>query len=119
MFFKKQKGNVGEALATSYLKKKGYTILENNYSCPYGEIDIIAQIDKKIVFVEVKTRSSLRFGLPQEAINPFKQRHIENSAIHYLKKHKLIEKVSIRFDCISILMNNELDYTIDHLEGIF
>jgi len=92
----------GELAAAEYLKKKGFKILEKNFRCVFGEIDIIARDNKTICFVEVKSRSSAQFGWPVEAISKIKRRHIANSALFYLKKYNLIESAA-RFDAVSIL----------------
>lgn len=109
-------GKAGEALATSYLKKKKYKILELNYHNQIGEIDIIAKDKKYIVFIEVKTRKSRAFGDPLEAINIEKQHKIKQVAQLYLLKNKLTDK-EYRFDVISILGND--DYEINHIENAF
>ena len=69
-------GNKGEDIAAAYLKKHGYTIVERNYNCRFGEIDIIAKQNSYIVFVEVKARSSTAFGMPREAVDWRKQQTI-------------------------------------------
>lgn len=112
-------GSIGESLAVDYLQGKGYVILQTNYFCPMGEIDIVAKQGDTYVFVEVKKRSSLRFGLPQEAITPYKIRHIKLSAMHYLKKHRLLDNTPVRFDCIAILSTDYQDVEINHIENIF
>jgi len=119
MSLNKQEGNIGEATATKFLKEKGYKILELNYRTPLGELDIVAQDGETIVFVEVKTRSSMKYGVPSLAVNYQKQRHIRNSAIYYLKAKHLLDKVSARFDVLSILMNGSTDYEIEHLQNAF
>jgi len=96
----------GELKAVEYLKKKGFKILEKNFRCVFGEIDIIAQDKKTICFVEVKSRSSDQFGQPVEAIGKIKRRHIVNCANVYLKKYNLMDR-SARFDVVSIL-NDEI-----------
>jgi putative endonuclease len=78
---RKNKGDRGEDWAAAFLRKEGYCILERNYRCPLGEMDIIAREGKTIVFVEVKTRSSDRFGSPQSAIGPQKQRRMTAIAL--------------------------------------
>jgi len=107
-------GIQGEAIAKEYLIAKGYNILETNYKNKIGEIDIIAKINKTIVFVEVKARQSLKFGHPREAVNYYKQQKIKNVAIGYLKFKGLYEKINIRFDVIDIL-----DDKITHIENAF
>lgn len=111
-------GKIGEELATNLLTKKGYKILETNYVCNIGEIDIIAKLESVIVFVEVKTSSSLKYGLPKERINYKKINKIKNVATCYLKYKGLLNKVSVRFDCIEIV-GDSLDYKIEHIENIF
>ena len=98
---KQSQGRWGEKLAASHLAKQNYTILEMNTRTPYGEIDLIASKDGMIVFVEVKTRTSAIFGLPEEAINQRKQAHILSSAQYYIQEHPDIE-VSWRIDVIAI-----------------
>ena len=75
---KKKIGNLGEELATEVLKAKGYYIIRRNFSCPYGEIDIVAIKDKVLSFIEVKTRSSAQYGAPGEAVDFKKQKHIKS-----------------------------------------
>jgi len=82
---RKDKGDRGEDRAATFLRQEGYRILERNYRCPLGEMDIIARDGKTIVFIEVKTRSSDRFGSPQAAIGPQKQRRMTAIALCYLK----------------------------------
>jgi putative endonuclease len=93
-------GAEGERLAAKYLKKKGYTILEQNYRSPLGEIDIIATCQNKLIFVEVKRRSSARFGKGYEAVTRRKQQQIIKTANHYLKYHNF--NLLCQFDIISI-----------------
>jgi putative endonuclease len=94
-------GRAGEETALKFLKSKGYKILSRNYKSRLGEIDIIAQDKDTICFVEVKTRSSDKFGLPQEALSNFKQRQIAKTAIGFLKENKLLERKA-RFDAVSV-----------------
>lgn len=107
------KGKVGESLALEYLKKNKYKILEINFTCKIGEIDIIAMKKKQYIFVEVKNRSSDRFGMPREAVNYYKQQKIRQVAQLYLKmKHK--EDADCQFDVVEIL-----DGEINHIENCF
>jgi putative endonuclease len=99
-------GNRGEEIAAKYLEEQGYKILARNYRCLLGEIDIIACDNEDLVFIEVKTRTNLAFGLPQESITRSKQFRIRKIALHYLaEKRPLYSKY--RFDVVSILLNNE------------
>lgn len=115
----KELGNLGEDMACHYLLQKGYKIIDRNIRNKIGEIDIVAKDAEDVyVFIEVKTRKSVDYGLPLEAINYRKQNKIKNTAIFYLKHKNLYDKVSIRFDCISIIGAYE-SYQIEHLENIF
>ncbi len=100
-------GNSGEAVAVRYLKKKKYKILELNYRNKLGEIDIIAEDEGTIVFIEVKTRQTPSFGSPKEAVTKKKQRNISMVALSWLKSKKKID-AKARFDVISIIMNKKI-----------
>jgi len=100
---RKDLGAAGEDLATAALKKQGYKILERNYACPLGEIDLIARQGQSIVFVEVKTRSNLNFGGPREAVPGAKQARLKRLAEYYLKQKRL-EGVAVRFDVVGITL---------------
>lgn len=76
-------GILGEKLAQDFLKKRGYHILESNYRCPEGEIDIIARHKETLVFIEVRTKRSLQFGSPEESITPTKMEKLRAVAAHY------------------------------------
>ena len=111
--FNRIKGNIGEELATNFLKKQKYKILGRNYRNSIGEIDIIAKDKKVVVFVEVKARSSDEFGLPCEAVDYRKQQKIHSVASIFLKEKKL-EDCEIRFDVIEVL-----DGEINHIKDCF
>lgn len=106
-------GIKGEQIAKQYLLKNKYKILEMNYKNPIGEIDIIAKDKDTIVFVEVKARSSTRFGLPREAVTPYKQDKIHKVALGYLKFTQNLD-APIRFDCVEILGDE-----ITHIKNCF
>ena len=95
----------GEQAAAKYLERMGYQILERNWSCPFGEADIIAFDDDEaaLVFVEVKTRSSEHTGLPEEAVGPAKRRRYESIALAYLRDSDLTN-VQVRFDVIALTL---------------
>ena len=95
-------GSLGESAACQALEKARITILERNFRRPTGEIDIIAREGKTILFVEVKTRSSLKFGRPAEAVDRNKQLHIVRTAMYYLAEHGL-EDAPVRFDVVEVL----------------
>lgn len=96
-----QFGRRSERLAAEYLKRSGYRILETNYRCGVGEIDIIAIERGTLVFVEVKARSSARFGSPKGAVTPAKQRKISMAALDYLKRVGRTG-AKARFDVVAI-----------------
>ena len=106
-------GAQGEADARAFLQQKGAKILEANYRRPTGEIDIIARLGKTLLFVEVKRRSSLRYGRPAEAVDRQKQAHILRTAQLYLQENRLGD-VPVRFDVIEVLPGQ-----IRHIENAF
>ncbi|MCJ7656735.1 MAG: YraN family protein [Candidatus Atribacteria bacterium] len=112
-------GKFGEDLASKYLEEKGYKIKERNYRTFLGEIDIISEYKGNIIFVEVKTRRSDRFGYPEEAINFNKQRKIIKNALCYLAKFNLWEK-NCCFDVILISISNHKDVKrLKHIRNAF
>ncbi|MEW6718724.1 MAG: YraN family protein [Chloroflexota bacterium] len=80
-------GRWGESLAVEYLTEHGYKVIERNVYTPYGELDIVALQDEDVVFVEVKTRRTLSFGMPEESITLRKQEHLIEAAQAYLQEH--------------------------------
>lgn len=109
-------GILGERLAVKYLKNKQYIILDRNYRCRQGEMDIIAKDNEEIVFIEVKTRTTIKFGRPAEAVNYIKREHLQNIARYYLYTKK-ITKIPIRFDVIEIYLGNK-EYAVNHIKQI-
>ena len=99
---------LGESLAVKHLKALGCEILAQNYRARRGEIDLIVQDGEFTVFVEVKTRRSLRFGLPQAAVTLQKQRQISKVALAYLQSHNLLD-APCRFDVIAIHLSPQLE----------
>ena len=97
----RKKGAQGEILAAARLQKEGYRIIERNYRCRYGEIDLIAMDKQDVVFIEVKGRGSDTFGAPEEAIGPAKQKRISKVALHYLRERGLGDR-NARFDVVAI-----------------
>jgi putative endonuclease len=95
-------GKSGEDSALNFLKENGYKILVKNYKTKLGEVDIIAYDKDTLCFIEVKTRGSLRFGSPQEAVSHFKQRQISKVALQFLKRNNLLNKKA-RFDVVSVI----------------
>lgn len=99
---------------------RGYRILERNFRCKGGEVDIIARDpeDKSLVFIEVKARRGLSYGVPQLAVTPFKQRQISKAALTWLAKNRLHD-TNARFDVIAILLHTDGLHTIDHIKNAF
>ncbi len=116
MYVKKELGNFGEKLASEFLENNKYKILEKNFVCKQGEIDIVALDKKEIVFVEVKTRTNTMYGLPSEAVNEIKQKHIFNSAKYYIYINNLYNEF-IRFDVIEVYIHDK-KYKINHIQNI-
>ena len=94
-------GRLGEDLARERLKDFGYKILTTNYTCPFGEIDVIARDGDVLVFVEIKTRKNKSLDQVKEAVNSRKQRHISKVALAYMKSHDLFESKA-RFDVVAV-----------------
>ena len=109
-------GKMGEAAAVDFLLKNGYDILETNWVFQKAEIDIIAQKDNVLAVVEVKTRSSIAFGLPQEAVKKNKIQLLVKAIDAYVTTRNL--EVEVRFDIIAIHKNQNI-FEIEHLEDAF
>lgn len=115
---RKKLGNRGEKIAAKLLRKQGYRIIEKNYHSRLGEIDIVANEGDSIVFVEVKTRRSTDFGLPEEALSYDKRRRLSKLALAYLA-HRRIKDTNCRFDVVSILMDNNRANNIKLIKNAF
>lgn len=98
-------GKKGEEEAGKALKQAGYRVVESNYRCRHGEIDIVAWDGEVLAFVEVKTRASDRFGAPSSGVDSRKQRHIIAASEYYLQD-KAISETLVRFDVVSIEMKD-------------
>lgn len=94
-------GKLGEKLATQFLRKRGYRIRETNFRCREGEIDIVAQQKDFLVFVEVRTKSNLDFGVPEESITQSKKERLISSALSYISTHKNLPPLQ-RIDVVAI-----------------
>lgn len=118
--YKKNLGDFGEDMAEEFVKEKGFTILERNYRKKTGEIDIIAENVKFLVFIEVKTRRDNSCGLPSEAVDAKKQARLYKTAERYIAE-KPTEK-EIRFDIIEVyarmIDGNPVIESINHIENI-
>jgi len=114
MYTNQEIGKLGEDIAVNYLKQKGYKILDRNFECRQGEIDIIALDKKEIVFIEVKTRTSNRYGLPSEAVNKIKQKHMLQSIKYYLYTRNLSDEF-VRIDVIEVYIRDNV-YKVNHIK---
>ncbi|MFQ5866382.1 MAG: YraN family protein [bacterium] len=94
-------GKRGENISVEFLKKQGYKIMERNYRCSLGEIDIVAKDKNVLCFVEVKTRKTKEYGLPEQAIDWHKQKKLAKVALTYLKEKKIYRQ-DLRFDVVSV-----------------
>lgn len=119
MYYKKQRGNIGEEIATKYLKEKKYIIMQRNFLIRTGEIDIIAKDieSNEVVFIEVKTRTTKKYGNPIDAIDAKKMKHIYQTAMYYINKNHLEEQVGIRFDAVEVYLL-ETNIKIKHIKNI-
>ncbi len=113
-----KKGRCGEDLAVVFLLERGYRILHRNWRMKTGEIDIIAEKEGTLVFCEVKSRSSLRFGSGAEAVDGRKQIRIIRTALLYMQKFQLMGR-SCRFDVIEILAPSSDDSLVHHIPDAF
>ncbi|MFH1601681.1 MAG: YraN family protein [Candidatus Shapirobacteria bacterium] len=119
--FNYQKGKLGEEAAKNYLIKKGYKILESNFSTRFGEIDLIALKNKVLIFVEVKAKEGENFGLPEEMINSHKIFQIKRMAEVYLQQNQdLAAKYPLwRLDAVCLVYNAEGEIDrINHYESL-
>ena len=110
-------GNAGENFAASYLESRGYKIITKNFRVRSAEIDIVAEKDSVIIFVEVKTRSSIKHGLPIEAVNFRKQQKIIEAASVFLQDEKYCES-ACRFDVVEIYSDG-MKFSARHIENAF
>ncbi len=113
-------GSLGEEVAANFLVGKGYKILERNFRCKGGEVDIIVSdpSDKSLVFVEVKARKNLSYGVPQLAVNSFKQRQISKAALTWLSKKRQHDQ-NARFDVVAILLDANGLHKVEHIINAF
>ena len=109
-------GKRGEALARKYLEEKGYHILDTNWRHGHDEVDIIAMDGDELVIVEVKTRTSDRYGEPEDDVTPAKENFLIRATEAYLEEKDL--DIDSRFDIISIILNKN-EFRIKHIEDAF
>jgi putative endonuclease len=112
-----ERGAKGEEIAVNFLVTNRYSILERNWRSGKKEIDIIAQKEDLVIFIEVKTRKDFSFGYPEEAVTPQKERFLKAAADAYIEANPQFQK--FRFDIISILLNQGKVKEIKHFEDVF
>ncbi len=118
-FPRKSLGQRGERAAAKYLRRKGYKIVAQGNRLAPGELDLVAVDGRTVVFIEVKTRRSDRYGSPAEAVDLEKQRRLTRLAVTYLKRHGLLEYPA-RFDVVAILWpEDQRRPAIEHFENAF
>ncbi len=103
---RKRTGDLGEKLARQYLARNGYEILEQNYRCSIGEIDIVARDGNSLTFVEVRTKRSKQFGTPEESVTPAKQAKLIELAQTYLQKHEITSE-DWRIDVVAVELKKD------------
>ncbi len=111
-------GAQGEELAAEYLRAAGMEIIERNWRCRYGELDLIVRDAEMTAFVEVKTRSGLGFGIPAEAVTFTKQQRIRRLALLWLNEQSGPWR-HIRFDVVSVLLAPGSEPVLEHLKAVF
>ncbi len=104
MYVSHELGRIGENIIADYITKLGYKVVERNFACNQGEIDIVAKDKKELVFIEVKTRTDISYGEASEAVTDTKKRHLINSIKYYIYKQKL-ENQPIRIDVAEVYIN--------------
>lgn len=110
-------GRHGEQLAVEYLQQAGFRILDRNYRCAEGEIDIVAADRRVLVACEVKTRSGVRYGTPVEAVTRRKLRRLRRLAVRWVVTHGVIFD-ELRVDIVGVLRSASGEFTIDHVRGV-
>lgn len=113
------RGKAAEDAAAAYLRQQGYRIIERNYRCPLGEIDIVSRDGEYFVFVEVRSRKGIVYGLPQETVNRNKQQRVRRLAAQYLKVNKAWQAMC-RFDVIGVVFaDNDEIKSLEHIRDAF
>lgn len=118
MAAKDELGRRGERLAERHLLARGYRLIERNWRCRHGEIDLVVRDGDALVFVEVKTRTGLGFGHPFEAITPAKLARLRRLAVEWCTAHPS-ERGRIRIDAVAVLAPRGATERIEHLVGVF
>ncbi len=116
-------GRFGEQVAAEHLSGRGLDVVDRNWRCREGELDIVARDGETLVFVEVKTRSSLAFGAPAEAIDARKAARVRRLALRWIEARRAAGDptcwTSVRFDVVSVLRARSAPLEVDHLVGVF
>jgi len=112
-------GRFGEDVAVGWLVDSGMRVLDRNWRCPGGELDVVADDDGVVVFVEVKTRSTAAFGDPAEAVNPAKASRIHRLAARWLSEHRDVRAEEMRFDIVSVVRPRRGGITVTHFPAAF
>ncbi len=110
-------GNKGEDIATNYLLQKGYNIVTRNWRHKHLEVDIIASHNNRLHFIEVKTRTNTKFGMPEDSITQTKMNHLKKAAEAYLYQHP--QWLKIQFDVIAITLKTTIATEIFLIEDVF
>ena len=110
-------GRLGEQLAKAHLVKLGYEIMDENWTFGKAELDLVAYHNKRIIFVEVKTRSGSGFGHPEDFVDGRKQKLLADAADEYI--YLMNHQGEVRFDIISVLFDKNNNYTLKHIEDAF
>jgi putative endonuclease len=112
-------GDAGEDLVANWYADAGYRVLDRNWRCREGELDVVVARDSVLVFCEVKTRRSTTFGSPAEAVTVSKQRRIRTLAMRWLDEHPEARARTLRFDVASVLAERGTPPVIDVIEAAF
>lgn len=110
-------GDYGEQVARRHLEERGYVIVDRNWRCDQGELDIVAVDRDTLVFCEVKTRRSSRYGSPVEAVVPAKAARLRRLALRWLREHDL-HRPDIRIDVLGVRVRRSGAAEIEHLRGV-
>jgi putative endonuclease len=110
-------GRQGEQLATEHLQRAGFRILDRNWRCAEGEIDIVAVDRRVLVACEVKTRSGTGYGTPLEAVDWRKRRRLRRLAVNWVMAHGVLFD-EVRVDVVTVLKTGSGDFTIEHIPGV-
>ncbi|MEO6530648.1 MAG: YraN family protein [Specibacter sp.] len=110
-------GQTGERMAADYLEDRGIRVIDSNWRCPRGEIDLVALDGEELVIVEVKTRRSRRYGDPLESLTRAKVLRLRTLAVLWAREHQHVLG-AVRIDAVGIVLDNSASPSIDHLKGV-